>query len=244
MKKSTLFLTGMAALLLSFGLILTGCPTDSDNTSGNDDDIKAPPETVTNETAKEYFTGLFDAFPEEEKDGFFLALIEIMSGLDGDISHELQAALGDLPDDPSGLPDEFWTVIVKHWDKIKGPLGKAVDEMNKANNPPNKEDPGTPGGKSDLPESLTPTKAEAYFVDWYRNATDVGEKWMILFLISGIAEEIGDKDLQAKIDKMYTVPGGLTELNLSPAFWKAVSDNWTEIKAGIEDMPVPGETKA
>jgi hypothetical protein len=34
MKKSTLFLAGMAALLLSFGLILTGCPTDSDDSSG------------------------------------------------------------------------------------------------------------------------------------------------------------------------------------------------------------------
>jgi hypothetical protein len=34
MKKSTSFLMGMAALLLSFGLILTGCPTDSDNGGG------------------------------------------------------------------------------------------------------------------------------------------------------------------------------------------------------------------
>jgi hypothetical protein len=37
MKKSTLFLAGMAALLLSFGLILMGCSTDSDDPSGGGD---------------------------------------------------------------------------------------------------------------------------------------------------------------------------------------------------------------
>jgi hypothetical protein len=36
MKKSTLFLTGMAALLLSFGLILTGCSTDADDPNNPD----------------------------------------------------------------------------------------------------------------------------------------------------------------------------------------------------------------
>ncbi|MDR1325839.1 MAG: hypothetical protein LBK00_07385 [Treponema sp.] len=35
MKKSTLFLTGILALMLVFGLILTGCPTDSGDDKGN-----------------------------------------------------------------------------------------------------------------------------------------------------------------------------------------------------------------
>jgi hypothetical protein len=34
MKKSTLFLVGMAALLLSFGLVLVGCETDANDDSG------------------------------------------------------------------------------------------------------------------------------------------------------------------------------------------------------------------
>ncbi|MDR0377813.1 MAG: hypothetical protein LBH70_08480 [Spirochaetaceae bacterium] len=37
MNKSKWFLTGMAALLLLFGLILAGCPTDSDDGGGGGD---------------------------------------------------------------------------------------------------------------------------------------------------------------------------------------------------------------
>jgi hypothetical protein len=37
MKKNRLFMTGMAALLLSFGLILAGCGDSGDPTSPGDD---------------------------------------------------------------------------------------------------------------------------------------------------------------------------------------------------------------
>jgi hypothetical protein len=34
MKKNSIFMTGMLALLLAFGLVLAGCPTDSDDDGG------------------------------------------------------------------------------------------------------------------------------------------------------------------------------------------------------------------
>jgi hypothetical protein len=37
MKKNSIFMTGMLAVLLAFGLVLTGCPTDSDDGGGGID---------------------------------------------------------------------------------------------------------------------------------------------------------------------------------------------------------------
>jgi hypothetical protein len=40
MKKSTFFVVGMAALLLSFGLVLAGCSLDGDDNGSDDDNNK------------------------------------------------------------------------------------------------------------------------------------------------------------------------------------------------------------
>jgi hypothetical protein len=48
MKKNSIFMTGMLALLLAFGLVLAGCPTDSDDDGGGSGGNKV---TILNSTS-------------------------------------------------------------------------------------------------------------------------------------------------------------------------------------------------
>jgi hypothetical protein len=116
MKKSNCFLMGMVALLLSFGLILAGCPTDTDPdpTPGNNG-VPATPATVDAAGAKKATSDIFAKLStDEQKEDFDKLLMGIVMGND-----ELKAILFaaypemDFPDDPSQLPENFWEAVAK-----------------------------------------------------------------------------------------------------------------------------------
>ncbi|MDR0376866.1 MAG: hypothetical protein LBH70_03645, partial [Spirochaetaceae bacterium] len=146
MKKSTLFLAGMAALLLSFGLILTGCPTGSDDSGGNNNGGGSDnlPETLTAAEAKEFFTDHYkNASNEEDKMGVLMLISFIAEDTKDqallDKLKEMEQS-GTFPNDLSdlGLSDTFWQAVSEGWSDIKDFFEDGTGS----------DDPGT-GGKGD-----------------------------------------------------------------------------------------------
>jgi hypothetical protein len=186
MKKSTLFLTGMAALLLSFGLILAGCgdaatgdlTTPSDN-GGND--LPLPPKDVTDkEEAKGYFEEVFaELTTDEEKAFFFGVVLEMMTeNMDEEEKEALMDFLSNVDPDNLSLddvPDDVWELVVDKWSDIKGQIEDLVNQENEDRSEPPVEDGGNelpvPGGDggNELPD---PKGANALsgktYIDWER----------------------------------------------------------------------------
>jgi hypothetical protein len=133
MKKSTLFLAGMTALLLSFGLVLAGCGDDSGNPRippSGDSDITNPPDppdTVADAVAAEqYFYDVWGTLSSGQKEAFIEYINE---SLPGDVSPIEN--LDDLAD--------YWEDIATNWADIKGELQNFVNEVKAENDT-------TPGG--------------------------------------------------------------------------------------------------
>jgi hypothetical protein len=138
-KKSKDLLTGMAALLLAFGLILTGCPTDADedptpgpNDNGKGGNTELPSVPTANEVTghpekvEEYFTDLFVVLKDDQqkRDAFKVvfgtltkdldATLEKMGTLDAGDQDALMALFGPLMGEDDKEPELLSSLMICH----------------------------------------------------------------------------------------------------------------------------------
>jgi hypothetical protein len=228
MKKSTLFLTGMAALLLSFGLILTGCSTDSDDPSGGGDKKADLAGTWVKE-------GGADPYPEQMKyegrGGSNDPLYFISSGSMGGTAWSGQMMSYDGTTAKVGNDKNYYDPhAISFTAKIAGnklTISDLSDELASFNGTYTKEgsgsddpaggDPTTPGNGGYTGEGVTPTGFES----------DVNDNQISTYTTGGFLDDI-DSDDSTKKGFTVTVNGTLQTI-------KYVFVQGSQLNIDIED---------
>jgi hypothetical protein len=240
MKKSTLFLAGMTALLLSFGLILTGCDTGtgSDDGGGGDKKTDLVGTWVKVEGDSQYPEQMDYAGRGGSNDPLYFRYGGEGSNLWSGQMVSYDGTTATVGDDHNGYEPKsitFTAVITGKKLEISGLTG----ELEHFNGTYEKE--GSGSGIEDLPESLTADEAKELFTDKF-NELEPEEQESFSFIFLVILEIIDDEDLTAKMEAIFdseTPPDDLSDV--PEDFWEAVADNWEAIKAALEEFGEGGD---